>query len=82
MKFPLGIQRISKRSTTTVAAAFQDVLCLSTDNLFGKVGRVVFCIASRTDSRMIPSGPSEMISVADMSLTPFFFSWVLYRALS
>ena len=31
---------------------------------------------------MIPSGPSEMISVADMSLTPFFFSWVLYRALS
>ena len=45
VKFPLGIQRISKRSTTTVAAAFQDVLCLSTDNLFGKVGRVVFCIA-------------------------------------
>ena len=25
---------------------------------------------------------TEMISVADMSLTPFFFSWVLYRALS
>ena len=25
---------------------------------------------------MMPSGPSEMISVADMSLTPFFFSWV------
>ena len=45
VEFPLGIQRISKRSTTTVAAAFQDVLCLSTDNLFGKVGRVVFCIA-------------------------------------
>jgi len=45
VKFPLGIQRISKRSTTTVAASFQDVLCLSTDDLFGKVGRVVFCIA-------------------------------------
>ena len=45
VEFPLGIQRISKRSTATVAAAFQDVLCLSTDNLFGKVSRVVFCIA-------------------------------------
>ena len=45
VKFPLGIQRISKRSTTTVAASFQDVLRLSTDNLFGKVSRVVFCIA-------------------------------------
>ena len=45
MKFPLGIQRIAKGSTTTVAAAFQDVLRLSTDNLFGKVSRVVFCIA-------------------------------------
>ena len=45
VKFPLGIQRISKRSTTTVAAAFQDVLCLSTDNLFGKVSGVVFRIA-------------------------------------
>ena len=45
VELPLGIQRVTKRSTTTVAAAFQDVLCLSTDNLFGKVGRVVFCIA-------------------------------------
>ena len=45
VKFPLRIQRIAKCSTTTVAASFQDVLCLSTDNLFGKVGRVVFCIA-------------------------------------
>ena len=45
VEFPLGIQRIAKGSTTTIAAAFQDVLCLSTDNLFGKVGRVVFCIA-------------------------------------
>jgi len=45
VEFPLGIQRISKRSTTTVAASFQDVLSLSTDDLFGKVGRVVFRIA-------------------------------------
>ena len=45
MKFPLGIQRIAKGSTTTVAAAFQDVLGLSTDDLFGKVGRVVLRIA-------------------------------------
>ena len=45
VEFPLGIQRIAKGSTTTIAAAFQDVLRLSTDNLFGKVGRVVFCIA-------------------------------------
>ena len=45
VKFPLGIQRISKCSTTTVAASFQDVLCLSTDNLFGKVSGVVFRIA-------------------------------------
>ena len=45
MELPLGIQRIAKCATTTVTTAFQDVLCLSTDNLFGKVGRVVFCIA-------------------------------------
>jgi hypothetical protein len=45
VKFPLRIQRIAKCSTTTVAASFQDVLRLSADNLFGKVGRVVFCIA-------------------------------------
>ena len=45
VEFPLGIQRIAKGSTTTIAATFQDVLRLSTDNLFGKVGRVVFCIA-------------------------------------
>ncbi len=45
VEFPLGIQRVPKGSTTTVAAAFQDVLGLSTDNLFGKVGRVVFRIA-------------------------------------
>jgi hypothetical protein len=45
VEFPLGIQRIAKGSTATIAAAFQDVLCLSTDNLFGEVGRVVFCIA-------------------------------------
>ena len=45
VKFPLRIQRIAKGSTATVAAAFQDVLCLSTDNLFGKVSGVVFRIA-------------------------------------
>ena len=45
VKFPLRIQRVAKRSTTTVAAAFQDVLGLSTDDLFGKVSGVVFRIA-------------------------------------
>ena len=45
VELPLGIQRVAKSSTTTVAAAFQDVLCLSTDNLFGKVGRVIFGVA-------------------------------------
>jgi len=45
VKFSLGIQRITKRSTSTIAATFQDILRLSTDNLFGKVSGVVFCIA-------------------------------------
>ena len=45
VELPLRIQRVAKGSTTTVAAAFQDVLSLSTHDLFGKVGRVVFCIA-------------------------------------
>ena len=45
MELPFGIQRIAKCSTATVAAAFQDVLRLSTDNLLGKVSGVVFCIA-------------------------------------
>ena len=45
MELPLGIQRIAKGSTATVAAAFQDVLRLSADNLFSKVGRVVLRIA-------------------------------------
>jgi len=44
MKFPLGIQRIAKGSTTTVAAAFQDVLGLSTDDLFGKVSGIILGI--------------------------------------
>ena len=45
MELPFRIQRIAKCSTTTIAAAFQDVLGLSTDNLFGKVSGVVFRIA-------------------------------------
>ena len=45
MELSFRIQRVAKGSTTTIAAALQDVLGLSTDNLFGKVGRVVFCIA-------------------------------------
>ena len=44
VKFPLGIQRISKRSTTTVAAAFQDVLGLSTHDLLGKVSGIILGI--------------------------------------
>ena len=45
MELPFRIQRIAKCSTTTIAAALQDVLGLSTDNLFGKVSGVVFRIA-------------------------------------
>ena len=45
VELPLGIQRVAKSSTTTVAASFQDVLRLSADNLFSKVGRVVLRIA-------------------------------------
>ena len=45
VEFPLGIQRIAKGSTATITAAFQDVLCLSTHDLFGKVSGVVFRIA-------------------------------------
>ena len=45
MELPFRIQCVAKGSTTTIAAALQDVLGLSTDNLFGKVSGVVFRIA-------------------------------------
>ena len=45
VKLPLGIQRIPKGSTATVAAAFQDVLSLSTHDLLGKVCRIILGIA-------------------------------------
>ena len=45
VELPLGIQRVAKSSTTTVAAAFQDVLGLSTNYLFGKVCRIILGIA-------------------------------------
>ena len=45
VELPLRIQRVTKGSTTTVAAAFQDVLGLSTHDLLGKVSGVVFRIA-------------------------------------
>ena len=44
VELPLRIQRIAKCSTATVAAAFQDVLGLSTDNLFGKVSGIILGI--------------------------------------
>jgi len=44
VEFPLGIQRISKGSTATVAAAFQDVLGLSTHDLLGKVSGIILGI--------------------------------------
>lgn len=37
---------------------------------------------SKTASKMIPSGFSEMLSVADMTFTPFFLSLNLKSALS
>ena len=45
MELPLRIQRVAKGSTTTVAASFQDVLSLSTHDLFGKVGGIILGIA-------------------------------------
>ena len=45
VELPLRIQRIAKGSTTTVAAAFQDVLSLSTHDLFGQVSRVIFGVS-------------------------------------
>ena len=44
MELPLGIQRVAKSSTSTVAAAFQDVLGLSTHDLLGKVCRIILGI--------------------------------------
>ena len=44
MELPLGIQRIAKCATTTVAAAFQDVLGLSTHDLLGKVSGIILGI--------------------------------------
>ena len=44
VEFPLGIQRVPKSSTATIAAAFQDVLRLSTHDLLGKVCRIILGI--------------------------------------
>ena len=44
MELPFRIQRVAKSSTSTVAAAFQDVLGLSTDNLFSKVSGIILGI--------------------------------------
>ena len=44
VELPLRIQRVAKGSTTTVAAAFQDVLGLSTHDLLGKVCRIILGI--------------------------------------
>ena len=44
VELPLRIQRVAKGSTTTVAAAFQDVFGLSTDDLLGKVSGIILGI--------------------------------------
>ena len=44
MELPFRIQRVTKGSTTTVAAAFQDVLGLSTHDLLGKVSGIILGI--------------------------------------
>ena len=44
MELPLRIQRVAKSSTSTVAAAFQDVLGLSAHDLLGKVCRIILGI--------------------------------------
>ena len=45
VELPFRIQRVAKGSTTTVAAAFQDVLSLSTHDLLGKVGGIILGVA-------------------------------------
>ena len=44
VELPLGIQRVTKGSTAAVAAAFQDVLGLSTHDLLGKVSGIILGI--------------------------------------
>ena len=44
VELPLRIQRVAKGSTTTVAAAFQDVFGLSTYDLLGKVSGIILGI--------------------------------------
>ena len=44
VELPLRIQRVPKGSTATVAAAFQDVLGLSTHDLLGKVSGIILGI--------------------------------------
>ena len=44
MELPFRIQRVAKSSTSTVAAAFQDVLGLSTHDLLGKVSGIILGI--------------------------------------
>ena len=44
VELPFRIQRVAKGSTTTVAAAFQDVLSLSTHDLLGKVSGIILGI--------------------------------------
>ncbi len=66
MELPLGIQRVPKGSTATVAAAFQDVLGLSTHDLLGKVSGIILGITFQhrfQNNALRPLG--EMISVAE-----------------
>ena len=44
VELPFRIQRVTKGSTTTVAASFQDVLGLSTHDLLGKVSGIILGI--------------------------------------
>ena len=44
MELPFRIQRVTKGSTTTVTASFQDVLGLSTHDLLGKVSGIILGI--------------------------------------
>ena len=44
MELPFRIQRVAKSSTSTVAAAFQDVFGLSTHDLLGKVSGIILSI--------------------------------------
>ena len=69
MKHALRADHIAERNVAAVAAAFKRIFLLPALNLLGQLCGIVLGM----DSRMMPSGPSEMFSLAEITRTPFFF---------